>query len=72
MPTRALETGPAGQSAAHAIERTRATRGSRIELTVRRCDIGDLLAIAAILGPPPHILLADPLVHPESVGAGAT
>ncbi|MEU1313410.1 helix-turn-helix transcriptional regulator [Streptomyces cinnamoneus] len=38
---------------------------SRIERTVRRCDIDDLVAIAAALGTPPHTLLADL----ESVGA---
>ncbi|MEU3072265.1 helix-turn-helix domain-containing protein [Streptomyces laurentii] len=31
---------------------------SRIERTVRRCDIDDLVAIAAALGIPPHALLA--------------
>ncbi|QSY50493.1 helix-turn-helix domain-containing protein [Streptomyces griseocarneus] len=40
---------------------------SRIERTVRRCDIDDLVAIAAALGIPPQTLLAGP----EPVGAGA-
>ncbi|WP_369375360.1 helix-turn-helix domain-containing protein [Streptomyces sp. cg36] len=45
---------------------------SRIERTVRRCDIDDLVAIAAALGTPPQTLLAELPVRPESVGVGAT
>lgn len=93
MPPRPLEIGPAGQAAAHAIERTRTARGysqrqlaarvtalgrpmtftalSRIERTVRRCDIDDLVAIAAALETPPQALLADPPTRPEPVGLGA-
>ncbi|MBY8864173.1 helix-turn-helix domain-containing protein [Streptomyces sennicomposti] len=94
MPPRPLEIGPAGRTAAHAIERTRTARGysqrqlaarvtalgrlmtftalSRIERTVRRCDIDDLVAIATALGVAPQVLLADPLALPGAVGAGAT
>ncbi|MFB0631165.1 helix-turn-helix domain-containing protein [Streptomyces sp. AB3(2024)] len=89
MPPRSLEIGPAGRSAAQAIERTRVARGysqrqlaarvralgrpmtftalSRIERNVRRCDVDDLVAIAAALGTPPQTLLGNP---PEA-GAGA-
>ncbi|MDT0493130.1 helix-turn-helix transcriptional regulator [Streptomyces griseus] len=45
---------------------------SRIERTVRRCDIDDLVAIAAALGTPPHTLLAGHHAHPGPVGAGGT
>ncbi|MFK8906190.1 helix-turn-helix domain-containing protein [Streptomyces sp. YS-3] len=45
---------------------------SRIERTVRRCDIDDLMAIAAALGTPPQALLADPPRGPEPAGVGAT
>ncbi|MFD9486182.1 helix-turn-helix domain-containing protein [Streptomyces sp. NPDC059991] len=87
MPPRPLEIGPAGQAAAHAIERARVARGysqrqlaarvtalgrpmtftalSRIERTVRRCDIDDLVAIAAALGTPPQTLLVAP---PNTLG----
>ncbi|MFF4367777.1 helix-turn-helix domain-containing protein [Streptomyces sp. NPDC001594] len=43
---------------------------SRIERTVRRCDIDDLVAIAAALGTPPQILLATVPIHPAPVGVG--
>ncbi|WP_327738262.1 helix-turn-helix domain-containing protein [Streptomyces nojiriensis] len=43
---------------------------SRIERTVRRCDIDDLVAIAAALGAPPHALLAASSSHPESLRVG--
>ncbi|MFE0640109.1 helix-turn-helix domain-containing protein [Streptomyces sp. NPDC058877] len=45
---------------------------SRIERTVRRCDIDDLVTIAAALGVPPQALLVGLRTHPEPVGAGAT
>ncbi|MFJ6792727.1 helix-turn-helix domain-containing protein [Streptomyces sp. NPDC091268] len=92
MPPRPLEIGPAGRAAAHAVERTRVSRGYsqrqlaarvtalgrpmtftaflRIERTVRRCDIDDLVAIAAALGTPPQILLATVPIHPAPVGVG--
>ncbi|EFL18441.1 helix-turn-helix transcriptional regulator [Streptomyces sp. C] len=43
---------------------------SRIERKVRRCDIDDLVAIAAALGAPPHALLAVASSHPESLRVG--
>ncbi|MFJ8164847.1 helix-turn-helix domain-containing protein [Streptomyces sp. NPDC096136] len=43
---------------------------SRIERTVRRCDIDDLVAIAAALGTHPQILLATAPVHPAPAGVG--
>ncbi|MFE9840301.1 helix-turn-helix domain-containing protein [Streptomyces goshikiensis] len=43
---------------------------SRIERTVRRCDIDDLVAIAAALGMPPQILLATASIHPTPAGVG--
>ncbi|MEV7540990.1 helix-turn-helix transcriptional regulator [Streptomyces sp. NPDC089915] len=43
---------------------------SRIERTVRRCDIDDLVAIAAALGTPPQILLATAPVHLAPAGVG--
>ncbi|MFB7643070.1 helix-turn-helix domain-containing protein [Streptomyces sp. NPDC059095] len=45
---------------------------SRIERLVRRCDIDDLVAIAAALGAPPHALIAGPPMRPEPTEAGAT
>ncbi|MFE9402341.1 helix-turn-helix domain-containing protein [Streptomyces sp. NPDC006530] len=45
---------------------------SRIERTVRRCDVDDLVAIAAALGVPPHVLLAEPRLPPARAGEGAT
>ncbi|MEU3408533.1 helix-turn-helix transcriptional regulator [Streptomyces sp. NPDC006670] len=93
MPPRSLEIGPAGRSAARAIERTRVARGysqrqlaarvralgrpmtftalSRIERTVRRCDVDDLVAIAAALGTPPQALLGSPSARPPAAGLGA-
>ncbi|MFK0252280.1 helix-turn-helix domain-containing protein [Streptomyces sp. NPDC090445] len=43
---------------------------SRIERTVRRCDIDDLIAIAAALGTPPQILLATVPIRPARAGVG--
>ncbi|MFK0049876.1 helix-turn-helix domain-containing protein [Streptomyces sp. NPDC090741] len=43
---------------------------SRIERTVRRCDIDDLVAIAAALGTPPQILLTTVPMHPAPAGVG--
>ncbi|MEV5600241.1 helix-turn-helix transcriptional regulator [Streptomyces sp. NPDC052299] len=48
------------------------TAVSRIERLVRRCDIDDLVAIAAALGIPPRALLVNPPARPESTKAGAT
>ncbi|MFJ1897311.1 MULTISPECIES: helix-turn-helix domain-containing protein [unclassified Streptomyces] len=48
------------------------TAVSRIERLVRRCDIDDLVAIAAALGIPPRALLVDPPGRPEPTKAGAT
>ncbi|MEU6978145.1 helix-turn-helix transcriptional regulator [Streptomyces sp. NPDC046371] len=45
---------------------------SRIERTVRRCDIDDLVAIAAALGTTPQALLADALTPSGVARAGAT
>lgn len=45
---------------------------SRIERTVRRCDIDDLVAIAAALGTPPQALLADWPTELLSAGEAAT
>ncbi|WP_327660888.1 MULTISPECIES: helix-turn-helix domain-containing protein [unclassified Streptomyces] len=45
---------------------------SRIERTVRRCDIDDLVAIAAALGVSPCALLGGPARASETAGAGAT
>ncbi|MEU1073196.1 MULTISPECIES: helix-turn-helix transcriptional regulator [unclassified Streptomyces] len=45
---------------------------SRVERTVRRCDIDDLVAIAAALGTPPHALLAGPPLRPGPDRVGAT
>ncbi|MFE5828810.1 helix-turn-helix domain-containing protein [Streptomyces sp. NPDC056508] len=42
----------------------------RIERTVRRCDIDDLVAIATTLGITPQTLLASPLTPPRAAGAG--
>ncbi|MGA4866849.1 helix-turn-helix domain-containing protein [Streptomyces lavendulocolor] len=95
MPPRPLAIGPAGHSAAHAIERARTARTargysqrqlavrvtalgrpmtftalSRIERTVRRCDIDDLVAIATALGIAPQTLLASPLTLPGAAGLG--
>ncbi|MEV6530517.1 helix-turn-helix transcriptional regulator [Streptomyces sp. NPDC051639] len=47
------------------------TQLSRIERLVRRCDIDDLMAIAAALGVPPHALLGDGVVRRRG-GSGAT
>ncbi|MER7146189.1 helix-turn-helix transcriptional regulator [Streptomyces xanthochromogenes] len=38
---------------------------SRVERTIRRCDVDDLVAIAAALEIPPHFLLAEPRVPSE-------
>ncbi|WP_408055703.1 helix-turn-helix domain-containing protein, partial [Streptomyces apricus] len=92
MPPRPLEIGPAGQAAAHAIERLRTTRGysqrrladrvtalgrpltftqlSRIERRVRRCDVDDLVSIAAALGVAPQTLLGDADARPRAGGEG--
>ncbi|MEW1633356.1 MULTISPECIES: helix-turn-helix domain-containing protein [Streptomyces] len=92
MPPRSLEIGPAGRSAARAIERTRVARGysqrqlaariralgrpmtftalSRIERTVRRCDVDDLVAIAAALGTPPQTFLMNEPERPQAAGVG--
>ncbi|MFS8201060.1 helix-turn-helix domain-containing protein [Streptomyces sp. CWNU-52B] len=92
MPPRPLEIGPAGQAAAHAIERLRTTRGysqrylaarvtalgrpltftqlSRVERRVRRCDVDDLVAIAAALGVAPQALLGDAGTRPRADGGG--
>ncbi|MFB6577116.1 helix-turn-helix domain-containing protein [Streptomyces sp. NPDC056402] len=43
---------------------------SRIERTVRRCDIDDFVAIAAALGSSPNALLAGPSSRPESLRVG--
>ncbi|MEU8437310.1 helix-turn-helix transcriptional regulator [Streptomyces sp. NPDC029216] len=43
---------------------------SRIERTVRRCDIDDLVAIVAALGTPPQILLTTVPMHPAPTGVG--
>ncbi|MFI1715921.1 helix-turn-helix domain-containing protein [Streptomyces litmocidini] len=43
---------------------------SRIERTVRRCDIDDLVAIATALGIAPQTLLAGPLMPPGAAGVG--
>lgn len=43
---------------------------SRIERTVRRCDIDDLVAIAAALGIAPQALLAGALTSPRAAGLG--
>ncbi|WP_443035010.1 helix-turn-helix domain-containing protein [Streptomyces sp. BE133] len=43
---------------------------SRIERTVRRCDIDDLVAIATALGVAPQALLTGRRTHLEPVGAG--
>ncbi|MFB7983523.1 helix-turn-helix domain-containing protein [Streptomyces vinaceus] len=43
---------------------------SRIERTVRRCDIDDLVAIAAALGSSPNALRAGPSSRPESLRVG--
>ncbi|MFF8262039.1 helix-turn-helix domain-containing protein [Streptomyces virginiae] len=43
---------------------------SRIERTVRRCDIDDLVAIATALGIAPQALLAGSLAPPGAAGAG--
>ncbi|MFD8590583.1 helix-turn-helix domain-containing protein [Streptomyces sp. NPDC059637] len=45
---------------------------SRIERTVRRCDIDDLVAIATALEVAPQVLLAGALTPPRVAGAGAT
>ncbi|MEV6753151.1 helix-turn-helix transcriptional regulator [Streptomyces sp. NPDC051214] len=45
---------------------------SRIERRVRRCDIDDLVAIAAALGVSPCALLGGPAEPLEPVSAGAT
>ncbi|MEV6394418.1 helix-turn-helix transcriptional regulator [Streptomyces sp. NPDC051907] len=45
---------------------------SRLERTVRRCDIDDLVALAAALGVSPCALLGGPVEPLESVSAGAT
>ncbi|MFJ6797674.1 helix-turn-helix domain-containing protein [Streptomyces sp. NPDC091268] len=45
---------------------------SRIERTVRRCDIDDLVAIAAALGTLPQALLADWPTELLSAGEAAT
>ncbi|MFF8467471.1 helix-turn-helix domain-containing protein [Streptomyces griseus] len=43
---------------------------SRIERTVRRCDIDDLVAIATALGIAPQTPLAGPLALPRAAAAG--
>ncbi|MEU6621335.1 helix-turn-helix transcriptional regulator [Streptomyces litmocidini] len=43
---------------------------SRIERTVRRCDIDDLVAIATALGIAPQALLAGCLTYPGVAGVG--
>ncbi|MFE5879604.1 helix-turn-helix domain-containing protein [Streptomyces hydrogenans] len=43
---------------------------SRIERTVRRCDIDDLVTIAAALGIAPQALLAGTLTSPRAAGLG--
>ncbi|MEV6328509.1 helix-turn-helix transcriptional regulator [Streptomyces sp. NPDC051909] len=43
---------------------------SRVERTVRRCDIDDLVAIAAALGIAPQTLLAGALPASGAAGAG--
>ncbi|MFF3843085.1 helix-turn-helix domain-containing protein [Streptomyces sp. NPDC001930] len=45
---------------------------SRIERTVRRCDIDDLVAIAAALGTTPQALLTDARTSSRVAGAGGT
>ncbi|MFJ3962386.1 helix-turn-helix domain-containing protein [Streptomyces sp. NPDC090036] len=45
---------------------------SRIERTVRRCDVDDLVAIAAALGTPPQAFLGNASEHPQAATAGAT
>ncbi|WP_438290967.1 helix-turn-helix domain-containing protein [Streptomyces sp. HUAS TT7] len=45
---------------------------SRIERRVRRCDIDDLVAIAAALGVSPCTLLGGPARSLETASAGAT
>ncbi|MFD3946807.1 helix-turn-helix domain-containing protein [Streptomyces sp. NPDC058579] len=45
---------------------------SRIERTVRRCDIDDLVAIAAALGTVPQAFLTDAWTRSGVAGAGGT
>ncbi|MFD4240176.1 helix-turn-helix domain-containing protein [Streptomyces sp. NPDC058525] len=63
------------QLAAHVVALGRPmtfTALSRIERTVRRCDVDDLVAIAAALGVPPQVLLADCPTGLSSAGEAAT